>query len=382
MGAFDKVLDDLDPATLPLDGSEVIHGKQGLNSRRMTTQNIADLAGGGAGLSDSKRNRITNPCMQISLENGDTAGTTNNYFIADECIMSYSTSAGALSGQRIQSRTLSGALNRARISVTTADTSLGASEKLSFIIPLEGKKIADAQFGTADATDFVARFMGNFPAGTYAISLINAAKDRSYVREFTAVAGADTVYEVVFPGDTSGTWPTGNSLGAQLCITAAAGSTLQTTKDTWQAGEYYGTSAVSNGLGAVQAFDIGDIGLKLDPDQTGTYGDFEVPDEAAVEIGCFRYYQLSQSLKGQMQPANTRAAFAHAYAAPMRATPSVSIKTSTGKFVVPATSTLDISSIAFANANYMEIIGSSNPGAGVSVVLLPEALVYNSRMAI
>lgn len=251
---------------------------------------------GAASRQDTYRNRIVNPCMQVSQENGNSAGSILSYFLADQWDMEFATSDGVISGQRIQSVTLAGALNRIRISVTTADTAFAAGEYLQFVTKIEGGKIVDAEFGTVNAKPLVVRFMGNFPAGTYCITLQNADGTRSYVNEFTAIAGVDTVYEVVYPGDTAGTWPTGAVKGAILTINLATGSTFQTTKDTWQAGNYFGTAAMANGLGAIQSFDIGDIGLKIDFDNTGTYGRFEVPDPVETQFQCERYYEISQLL--------------------------------------------------------------------------------------
>ena len=136
--------------------------------------------------------------------------------------------------------------------------------------------------------------MVNWPAGTYAAVLQNAAAARSYVREFT-ISGAeintDTVKTVTFPGDTSGTWPTTAVLGAYLYLTYATGSTYQTTADVWHGGNYLGTSSTTNGIGTISnVFQTGDLGLYADPDSTGVAPSFILPNYGEDLRNCQRYW--------------------------------------------------------------------------------------------
>lgn len=245
---------------------------------------------------DVRRNRIVNGDMSVSQENGNTAGTTNGYYAADQWAVYRVTSAGTITLQRVQSRTPAGATDRLRATITTADTALAAGEMLSLTQNLEGSNVKVLLYGTADAKAAVLRFGFKGPAGTYAAALHNSGATRSFVALFTIAAGqanTDTVQEVAIPGDTTGTWLTADGMiGITLDIVLACGSTFQGAVG-WQAGNILGTSAVSNGMGTAAAvFELFDVGLKLDPGGAGVYGQYEVGEVHPV-YRSERYWEKS-----------------------------------------------------------------------------------------
>ena len=180
------------------------------------------------------------------------------------------------------------------MTVTSADTSIAAGQFAFFQQPIEGLRTADLQWGTANATDVVLRFGFKGPAGTYAVGIRNQNGNRSFIREFTISGGdanTDTLQTLTFPGDTSGTWNKDNTASFLLTFTFATGSTFQTTADAWQAGNYFGTSSTSNGIGTTSdVFEIFDVGLYADPDSTGLAPRFELPHYDTDLQECMRYY--------------------------------------------------------------------------------------------
>lgn len=229
-----------------------------------------------ATVNDTLSNKIVNGDMRDSLENGNTSGTTNGYFGADQWATYRVTSAGVITTQRVQSVTPAGALDRYRVTITTQDASLAAGEYLTITQPLEGSNVRDFLYGSASAKAAVLRFGFKGPAGTYAVALHNSAANRSYVALFTITGGqanTDTVQTISITGDTTGTWLTADGvIGITLDIVLACGSTFQGVAG-WQAGNILGTSGVSNGMGTAAAvFELFDVGLKLDPNATGVYG--------------------------------------------------------------------------------------------------------------
>ena len=233
-----------------------------------------------AGKLDVRRNRIVNHDMRVSQENGATSGTASGFYAADQWATYRQTSAGVITSAQVASLTPAGSPNRYRVTVTTPDTSLAAGEYLSISQNLEGSNVADFQYGGANAKQSVLRFGFKGPAGTYSIALHNSAVNRSYVALFTITApqtNTDTVQSFAIPGDTTGTWLTADGvIGITLDIVLAAGTTYQAATG-WQSGLILATSAVSNGMatgGAV--FEVFDVGLRLDPDATGVYGQYEV----------------------------------------------------------------------------------------------------------
>lgn len=281
----------------------------------------------GGGQHTSSKNYIVNPGMRISQENGTSSGTSNFYYPVDQWLSSHSQD-GTLTFQQVSSATPGGSENRIRMTVTSADTSIAASQYAFLTQLIEGLRTADLQWGTANATDVVVRFGFKGPAGTYAVSIVNQDINRSFVREFTISGGdanTDTLQTVTFPGDTSGTWDKDNTRSFQLIFTFATGSTYQTTADAWQAGFYFGTSSTSNGIGNTSdVFEIFDVGMYADPDSTGVAPRFELPHYDTDLKECQRYYfKNPSSVYGGRY--STISGFATtAWPVTMRAVPSLS----------------------------------------------------------
>jgi hypothetical protein len=235
---------------------------------------------------DTRRNRIVNGDMRLSQENSTTPGTTNGFFPADQWAQYRVTSAGTLTAAQVALVTPAGAPNRLRATVTVADATLAAGEYWTLSQNLEGSNVADAQYGSAAAKNMVLRFGFKGPAGTYAVALHNSAANRSYVALFTISApqaNTDTVQTFSIAGDTTGTWLTADGVvGITLDIVLAAGTTFQGAVG-WQSGLILGTSAISNGMATGSAvFELFDVGLRLDPDSIGLYGQYEVGPVDAV----------------------------------------------------------------------------------------------------
>jgi len=301
---FDVTVTSIDAPTKTIDGNATftIDTKTGPvifiqdpsdTDNLISSQPNASAASGGVDATAEQGNFATNPGCRVSQENGTTSATTTAYFPVDELSISHSQD-GTLTVAQVASVTPGGSTHRVRTTVTTADTSLTAGQYATLDKKIEGLAIADWLWGTASARDVLCRFLFNGPAGTYAATMRNAAGNRSYVREFTITGGDandDTVQTVVFPGDTSGTWPTTAVHGATFIITLAAGSAYQTTADAWQGGNYFGTSSTSNGIGTItEIFEVSDFGIYLDPNSTGLAPEFVLPDYPVDLQMCQRYW--------------------------------------------------------------------------------------------
>jgi hypothetical protein len=243
------------------------------------------------------KNRVCNPAMQISQENGTTLigpASALAHYGADQWISQVNVSPGTVSLQSLAGVTPNGSKNRLRMVVGTAKAALAAGDFMFFQQMIEGIRVADFRFGSASAKQAILRFGFKGPAGTYAIALRNGGYNRSYLATFTISAGqanTDTTQTLIIPGDVTGTWTTDNTIGFNLAIVVAAGSTGNGALG-WQAGSFYSTSAVSNGMAtASNTFDLFDVGLYLDPSGSGIPPAWEMPDEAAELIACKRYYQ-------------------------------------------------------------------------------------------
>jgi hypothetical protein len=247
-------------------------------------------------LTAEARNRIVNGAMQISQETGNTLGSVTGYFAADQWSINIS-GAAVLSSQRVQVPTPNGSANRLRWIVTTADTSITGVDLAYVTTMIEGTRIADFRWGSAAARQVVLRFGFKGPAGTYSVNF-NGGGGRSYITTFTITAGqagTDTEQVFVVPGDVAGTWAVDSSRALELKIGLACGPTVTGVLG-WQASNALGAPAQTNGVGAVNnTFELFDVGLYLDRNNTGLAPPWQMPDEAAELAACQRYYEKATS---------------------------------------------------------------------------------------
>lgn len=330
-------------------------------------------------------NLLDNPRMQVSQENGNSAGATTNYYPADQWFVSFVTSAGVLGIQRVQSATPRGSKDRIRISVTTADTSLAAGEYLIVRQRIEGNRVAHLKWGTANAVPLILRLPFKAPAGTYSYYVTNSATNRSYVANFTvSAANTDSEITVTIPGDTTGTWLTDTGVGLEVGVCLAAGSSWQGVTG-WQSSVMLGTSSNSNGLGAnTNVFELFDVGLYADTEGLGVAPAWKPKDYAFDLRECQRYYwqgdqtNASYSLAGADQlvfvgytSTNYDNNAYLAFPAEMRVVPTIT-RTNTGCGLFPTTA---LATVASRNG-VSEIRRGTGPGNGYFVT----SVKANARM--
>lgn len=235
---------------------------------------------------NSRRNRIVNHDKTVSQENGQTAGTNNGRYISDQNAMFFVTSNGVFTGVNVTNSPSPAGGFRDRITITTPDSALAAGEYLTYTQNLEGSNVRSLKWGATGALGVVIRRGFRFPAGTWPVALHNSATNRSYVTTFTVSAleaNTDIVREFVIPGDVTGTWLKDDGvIGLTMDVAIGSGSTFQGVAG-WQAGNILTVAGASNGMNMAGAvFEFFDEGLRLDPDATGVYGQYEVGEVDAV----------------------------------------------------------------------------------------------------
>ena len=248
-------------------------------------------------LTAQTRNRVVNGAMQISQENGDTASTTaSGYYVADQWV-GYHTTTATVTKQRAISFTPNGSVYRIRQTITAADAALAATDICTLRTIMEGVRVSDLKYGGATARQSVLRFGFKGPAGVYSFRLMNEAADRAYVQNFTISAGqANTDTEQVFTilPCTTGAWNVLTGIGLYLDIVFAAGTNFHGTSGVWNNAAVLGTASNTNGLATAGAvYELFDVGLYLDPANTGMPPRWETPDEAEELIACKRYWERS-----------------------------------------------------------------------------------------
>jgi hypothetical protein len=153
-----------------------------------------------------------------------------------------------------------GFINSTKITITTADASIAASDLLQFQQWIEGNNIADLGFGTSGAkTVTVSFWVRASVTGTYAVIIGNSnagtsAPNRTYVSTYT-INSADTweYKTVTVPGDTGGTWQTGSLRGMLVRFGLTAGTDYQQAAGSWGTISAAGTSSTVQLLSTLNA---------------------------------------------------------------------------------------------------------------------------------
>lgn len=235
------------------------------------------------------RNRIINGDMRIDQR--AVAATTSGAYAVDRWSAAFVTSGAiSLAGSATAP---TGFTNSLLFDVTTADTSIAASEYALISQAIEGYNISDLGFGAANAFSVTLSFwIRSSTTGTYCVSLANSGATRSYVTTYTVDAANTWERKIItIPGDTSGTWLTNNGIGFQVRFAVAAGSTYQTTAGSWQTGNYVATSAQTNLL-ASASNEVYITGVQLEPGTVAT--PFERRSYGQELALCQRYYELQE----------------------------------------------------------------------------------------
>ena len=242
------------------------------------------------------RNRIVNPAMQVSQENGNNTGTVTGFYAADQWPYYWIAAGAALAHLRVGGPTPKGSFYRLRCNVNTPKPSLAAGEYMQWLHAIEGIHLADLLWGTVAARQVILRFGIKAPAGTYSIAIRNGALNRCYIQTFVISAGQanlDTEFSFVIPGDTTGTWPIDNTTAMYISITMAAGSSMVAGVTGWQANNFIGLTGMTNGIAASASIELFDVGLYRDPNNTGREPAWQMPDESQELLRCQRYWQMT-----------------------------------------------------------------------------------------
>ena len=232
------------------------------------------------------KNRIINGAQVINQRNATV--TTGSTFVTDRWQVDNISTSGSVSFAQ-NTTAPAGFTYSLKITVTSADAAVGATDLIDFRQWIEGYNIADMGFGTSNSNYFTCSFWVNSSqTGTYGVSFRNSDSSRVYVSTYT-VNSASTWEQktVTIPVDTSGTWLTDNSRGLGIAFTVMAGSNYQGTAGSWGATNNRTTSAQANLL-ATNGATFYITGVQLEKGSTATSFDYR-PYGTELSL-CQRYY--------------------------------------------------------------------------------------------
>jgi len=178
-----------------------------------------------------------------------------------------------------------------KIDCTTADTSIAAGD-----IAIIAQRIEGYNFQViAQKTFTISFWVRSTKTGIFCVSVRNSGQDRSYVSEYTVNSSNTWEFKTITisASPSAGTWDYTTGNGLQLSFVLVAGSTHQTTADTWQTGNYFATSNQVNSADSTSN-DFRITGVQVEAGSVST--PFESRTiQTEIEL-CQRYYEKSYNL--------------------------------------------------------------------------------------
>ena len=199
--------------------------------------------------------------------------------------------------------------------VTTADTSIGATQYYMIQHRFEGWSIVDLGFGQSGTRYVTLSFWHKHTkTGTYCVALTDASVARSYIAEYTqSVTDTWEFSSITIPVDTAA-WGMGLTSGSmRVFFTFACGSTYHTSAGAWTTGTYFSSANQVNAMDSTSN-NCKLALIQLEPGEVAT--PFEVlPYPVVLQLArrCYR----EMAVRVQESSSHTQLALE------MRATPTV-----------------------------------------------------------
>jgi hypothetical protein len=269
------------------------------------------------------KNRIINGAMVISQSAAGTSVTFDGSatkFPVDR-FGGFEDTDGEMTGQQ-DSSAPSGFKSSVKLTTTTADASLGATQRVIFRQLIEGLNVYDLAWGTVSAATVTISFwVRSSLTGTHGGAVTNGAQDRSYPFNYS-ISVADTWEQksITIAGDTSGTWLTTNGIGIRLIFGMGVGSTYSGTAGAWAGTRYESATGAVSVIGTLSATWYV-TGVQLEKGSTAT--SFDYRPYTLEEQLCQRYaYGCNMTMGNTYSTSNS---YGHAFKFPttMRSTPSL-----------------------------------------------------------
>ena len=299
---------------------------------------IGNINAGGGGVN---RNLIINGAMNVAQRGTSYASVANNAYTLDRFAFTYSQDGAFTVTQ--DSSSPDGFANSLKLDVTTADSSLAASQYLIMEHKIEAQNLQHLQFGTSSAKNITLSFhVKSNKTGTYGVTIIHEDNSSKMANLTYTINSADTWEKksLTFTGDTTGAINDDNGVGLKMGFTLAVGSQ-------WTSGD---TSAsfrtFANGnYGGGQTVNILDstsnewyiTGVQLEVGQNPTEFEHEPFERTLAKCQRYFYKQNYVGSGGPYGHFSTNYSSSHRFVTidhptAMRSTPNSTFSASSGSF--------------------------------------------------
>jgi len=196
------------------------------------------------------KNRIINGDMRIDQRNaGASKATADATYTVDRWVYYSDVGSKYTVQQNAGSVTPpAGFSNYVGLTVSSAYSTLGATDYFLFGQPIEGYNIADFAWGTANAKTITLSFwVRSSLTGTFGGAIQNSAQTRSYPFSYT-ISSANTWEQktITVAGCTDGVWQSTTSAGIQMFFGLGVGSTFSGTAGAWASANYFSSTGATN----------------------------------------------------------------------------------------------------------------------------------------
>ena len=173
---------------------------------------------------------------------------------------------------------------------TATDSSIAATDRALIAQRIEGSRIRHLLWGTPQAKPITLSFyVRSSITGTHGGAIGNGSDNRSYPFTYT-ISAADTWERktITIPGDTTGTWETGNARSMQVVFGLGVGSNNSNTAGAWYAADLNSATGATTGFMTTSAATWYLAGCQIEVGNHAT--DFEHRSYADDLQDCLRYY--------------------------------------------------------------------------------------------
>ena len=190
----------------------------------------------------TNKNIIINGAMNVAQRGTSATGkTSTGYYTSDRWKLDISSAGTWTQIQSTDVPTGQGFSNSTKLDCTTADGSLGASDRVFITQRIEDQNCVSSAKGTSDAKSLTASFwVKSNKTGTYILELYDSHNSRHISKSYTISSANTWEYKTItFAGDTTGAFANDNGVGFMLQFWLAAGSnyTSGTLATSWQASD-------------------------------------------------------------------------------------------------------------------------------------------------